>query len=78
MKMLRVSFAGKLTCFMEQYAVPFLMVLFVAVLSACHDNLIEEGGGEVVPPEEIVTPPVYILKSATIIQYTIKGRFMSR
>ena len=61
MKMLRVSFAGKLTCFMEQYAVPFLMVLFVAVLSACHDNLIEEGGGEVVPPEEIVTPPVYML-----------------
>lgn len=59
--MLRVSFAGKLTCFMEQYAVPFLMVLFVAVLSACHDNLIEEGGGEVVPPEEIVTPPVYML-----------------
>ena len=61
MKMLKVSFAGKLTCFMEQYAVPFLMVLFVAVLSACHDNLIEEGGGEVVPPEEIVTPPVYML-----------------
>ena len=29
-------------------------------------------------PKDEMIPPVIYLKSATIIQYTIKGRFMSR
>ncbi len=62
MRMLKVSLAGKLTRFTEQYVVLFLMAFFVAILSSCHEDLIEDdGGGEVVPPVEIVTPPVYML-----------------
>ena len=39
----------------------FLMAFFVMNLSSCNDDFIEDDGGEVIPPEEIVIPPVYML-----------------
>ena len=39
----------------------FLMAFFVMNLSSCNDDFIKDDGGEVIPPEEIVTPPVYML-----------------
>lgn len=39
----------------------FLMAFFVMNLSPCNDDFIEDDGGEVIPPEEIVIPPVYML-----------------
>lgn len=35
--------------------------IFVMNLSSCNDDFIEDDGGEVIPPEEIVIPPVYML-----------------
>ena len=39
----------------------FLMAFFVMNLSSCNDDFIEDNGGEIIPPEEIVIPPVYML-----------------
>ena len=39
----------------------FLMAFFVMNLSSCNDDFIEDDGGEVIPPEDIVIPPVYML-----------------
>lgn len=62
MKVLMVSYVGKWVHFVGRCAMSLLMVFFVANLSSCKDDFMEEGdGGEVLPPEEIVTPPVYML-----------------
>ena len=34
----------------------FLMAFFVMNLSSCNDDFIEDDGGEVIPPEDIVIP----------------------
>ena len=62
MKMLKVSCMGKSGRFIERCGMLLLAAYFVANLSSCEDEIKgDNGGGEVPPPEEIVTPPVYML-----------------
>lgn len=61
MKMFKVAGTGKLVRLTKRSIMPLLTVLFVVNISSCNDDLVEDNGGEVPPPEEIVIPPVYML-----------------
>ena len=61
MENLKAFFTRRPERLLERCGMLFLMAFFVMNLSSCNDDFIEDDGGEVIPPEEIVTPPVYML-----------------
>lgn len=60
MKKLGVFCTRKLNRHVVRYVSLFLMMLLIINLSSCHDDF-QENGTEPVPPQEVVTPPRYML-----------------
>lgn len=61
MENLKVFFTRRPERLLGRCGMLFLMAFFVMNLSSCNDDFIEDDGGEVIPPEDIVIPPVYML-----------------
>lgn len=61
MKMLSIVCTKKLEYVVRRCVMPLLIPFLIVNVISCGDDFVEDTGGGSIPPEEIITPPVYML-----------------
>lgn len=59
--MLSIICAKKLEYVVRRCVMPLLIPFLIVNVISCGDDFVEDTGGGSIPPEEIITPPVYML-----------------